>query len=410
MSALKDIQHITNLDRELVVIISDFHLLSPLNWSIEVQKEFLTQAKKRNYILPEVVYPKNDYSEKIEVLKKYLVKLGTDEHPAIAFLRSTADSYLTAYYILQGVGTSAVTEYSKELYGAPQDHLVGYKRSNLDVARYFLRVVKQYNKTIREEPLIYSAQEFALEMQKKVCEIIPPDRDVINITVDEKIIARAAAGPNYVKIRKDAFFSHNDLLQLVNHEVFTHTLTYLNGRKQPVLQSLGYSSPRITTTQEGLAVFSEYISMSIELVRLQRIALRIVALSMAEDGANLIDLYKFFKHNGENSEESYFSAMRTLRGGTPKGGIIFYKDNIYLKGLMEVESFLKKSMHNGTLHHIALLFTGKLTTQDVLNMRPLMEQGYIIPPVYMPSWALNSSELAAHLAFNDITERFKIKS
>jgi uncharacterized protein (TIGR02421 family) len=410
MALLRDLEQITYLDRELVAIIQDFHILQPLSWPLETQQLFLAEAKKGNYILPEVTYAKQDCYDKIHVLRAYIKKLGKDDHPAVCFLRDTAESYLVAHYILQGIGTEAVSEYSAILYGSPKQKVGGYKRSNIDVAKYFLRVVDQYQATVRDEPLIYSAEEFRRLLQERVWEWIDPERDPVQITLDDKIAARAASGSNYVKIRRDARFSEVDLLQMLHHEVFTHTLTYINGRKQPVLSCMGYSSPRITATQEGLAVFAEYINLSIELVRLKRIALRIVALDMAGKGANLIDLYQFFKQNGQNAEESYYSAMRTFRGGFPKGGVVFYKDNVYIRGLIEVEGFLKQAMHLGLVHDIAILFAGKLTTGDVIRMNPLIEQGYIIPPSYMPKWASRSGELAAHLAFNDITERFKLDS
>lgn len=410
MAIPRDLQQITYLDRELVSIIQDFHILLPLSWPIETQKVFLESARNGNMVLPEVTYAKQDCYEKIHALRTYIKKLGKDDHPAVGFLRETAESYLVAYYILQGAGTDAVTEYSQMLYGTPGQKAGGYTRSNSEVAKYFLRVVDQYQRTVRDEPLVYSAEEFRDILQARVWEWIDPERDPITITIDERITARAASGSNYVKIRHDARFSEADVMQMLHHEVFTHTLTYINGRKQPVLSCMGYSSPRITATQEGLAVFAEYINLSIELVRLKRIALRIIALEMAGKGANLIDLYRFFKENGQNSEESYYSSMRTFRGGFPKGGIVFYKDNVYIRGLMEVEGFLKRAMHRGQVHDIALLFAGKLTTSDVIHMTPLIEQGYIIPPSYIPKWASRSGELAAHLAFNDITERFKLNT
>ncbi len=404
----RDIQKIQDLDRELISIIQDFLILGPLSWSVEVQHKFLSGVQKKSFVLPKVSYPKVDHSEKISRIKTYIKKLGKADHPAIAFLKDTAQSYLYAYYILQGVGTAKVSEYSRKLYGGPDENLRGYKRSNLEIAKYFLRVVTDYQHTVPTEPDIYNANQFRRALRKQIGKYIDMKKDPINVTVDKTIAARATSGPNYVKIRKGTNFSRADLMQLFHHEVMTHTLTYINGRKQPVLLSLGYSAPRVTATQEGLAVFSEYMNTSIDLVRLKRIALRIVAIDMAEKGANLVELFNFFRDNGQNDEESYYSAMRIFRGGTAKGGIVFYKDNVYLKGLIQIESFLKEAMHRGMVHDISVLFAGKLTVDDVHRFHPLIEQGYIMPPAYMPEWATKSGELAAHLALNDLTEQFKV--
>ncbi len=409
MTQASDKQKIAALDAQLVKIIADFRMLGALSWSISAQKTFLRSVKRGNPTLPKVDYQKVDVSDKIQQLKALLVQIGEDDHPAVSYVRDTAQSYLDASQILQGVGTSDVTEFSRKLYGSPSDLLPGYKRENVDVAKYFLRIVNQYRYTVTEDTQIYSDKGFCRTLQKRVNALIDPRQDPINITVDDGISARAAAGSNYVKIRKGARFSESDLEQLLHHEVLTHTLTSINGRKQPILRSMGYSAPRTTATQEGLAVFAEYANLSIELVRLKRIALRIVALDMAERGADMLDLFNFFRKEGQSEEESYYSSMRIFRGGTPKGGIIFYKDNVYLRGLIEVEAFLKRVMHAGNVHDIAILFAGKLTTSDVGMLHPLMEEGYIEEPTYIPQWARRSSELAAHLVINDLTERFKIK-
>lgn len=402
-------ERLTRLDRELVAIVRDFLILGPLSWSKETQHSFLKEARHGNLTLPKVAYVRGDYRDKITALTDYTHRLRSEDHPAVQFLRETALSYLHAYHLLAGVGTKAVSEYSRQLYGTPSDAVAGYTRRNLDVATYFLRVADQYHPALEAEPLIYTAAQLRRVLARRIGDCIDPARDPVNVTVDDHIAARATAGPNYVKLRKGTRYSEADLLQLLHHEVFTHTLTYINGRKQPVLSVLGYATPRTTATQEGLAVFSEYINRSIELVRLKRIALRIIALDMAERGADLIELFRFFQDHGQNMEESYFSAMRLLRGGYPQGGIVFYKDAIYLSGLIAVEGFLKRTMHGGKVHDLALLFSGKLMVGDVDTLQPLQEEGLIAPPAYLPVWATRSGELAAHLAFNDLTERFRTK-
>lgn len=405
----KEIEAISKLDKELVRIIKGFLILGPLSWSKQVMDDFLASVQKGQLQMPKVSYDKVDYKSKIKQLKLFLTKVSNKDHPAIRFLYNTAESYLDAYLILQGVGTRQVTKYSKKLYGSPKDLMPGYKKKNIDIARYFLSVVEDYKFTVHNEPLIYSDHQFRKALTERVKPIIDQKKDPISIKVDNNISARAAAGPRYVKIRKGTRFSESDLIQLLHHEVAIHTLTYINGRKQPILKSLGYNAPRTTATQEGLAVFAEYINLSIDLVRLKRIALRIIAIHMAEQGANFIDLFRFYKAHGQDHEESYYSAMRIFRGGVPEGGIIFYKDNVYLRGLIEVEAFLTHAMHQGNIHDIALLFSGKLTTDDADTLKEFAQDGHIIMPAYLPPWATRSSELASHLAFNDVTEKFKLK-
>ncbi|MCE3233674.1 MAG: hypothetical protein K0R98_1931 [Rickettsiaceae bacterium] len=402
-----DREYISSIDKELKSIVSNFAILGPLSWPKDVQQQFLEGRARGEFVFPDKIeYNKVDVSPVLDALNTLNKKIGTNDHPALIFLKRNIESYILGYNILKGVGTEDVNHFSRELYGHPHDVLPIYEKYTIDVARYFLDIAESYNISNTEETLVYSAEELRDIVQSRVAEII--DKDKINITIDSSLVARASAGPDYVKIRAGTRFSEGDVDQLLHHEVFTHTLTYINGANQPVLRCLGYAAPRTTGTQEGLATFSEYINGSFDLTRLKRIALRILALDAAINGADLVDLFNFFKRHGQNDEESYLSSMRILRGGHPKGGVIFFKDNVYLSGLIEVESFLKTAMHESRLHDMTILFTGKLTTEDIKILRPLAEDGLVEIPKYLPKWIQHPQKLAATLAFNDLTGRFRL--
>lgn len=405
-STTADFSRISEFDARLVTVIQDFVMLGPLSWNKEAMRTFLKGVHQKAIRLPKIEYEHPDYTDQITELVTIIKELGTDEHPALCFLRDTAHSYLDAYRILQGAGTTDVTTFSRKLYGSPKDTPEGYEQRSIDIAAYFLDLADRYKFTIPEEPLIYSAPQFRKALLKQIGGTINQHIDPVQVMIDANLTARASAGSNYVKLRKGARFSQVDLDQLLHHEVFTHTLTYINGRKQPVLKTLGYAAPRTTATQEGLAIFAEYINRGMELVRLKRIALRIKAINLAEKGADLVDLFLFYKRYGSSDEESYYSAMRIFRGGYPKGGIVFYKDNVYLTGFLEITNFLKRVMRSGQLYGKALLFCGKLTIGDIALLREFAEEGGVAPPTYLPDWVNNTGALAAHLACNDLVERF----
>ena len=398
--------HVKDMDAKLVNIIKDFSLLGVLSWPKEIMHKFLKNANKGNIKLPEVEYNKKNHDHKISEINQFLINLGNDNHPAISFLTKTAESYRDAYYMLNGVGTKDITEFSLKLYGSPKNIVTGYKHSSLKIAHQFLHIINEYKYTIPKEVNIFSAREFKQKIRPLINENIDQIVDPINIIIDKNISAKAAATSEGIKIRYGAKFSKNDIYQLFHHEVMIHALTKINGKKQPILKTLAYNSPRTTETQEGLATFSEYITMSMELMRLKRIVLRIIAISMAEDGADFFDLFKFFCEHGQDHEESYFSAMRIFRGGYPNGGIIFYKDSVYLQGLIKITAFLKSSVHKGLIPDIALLFCGKLNTDDISDFKVLLEEGYITEPVYIPDWLRHNNILVSHLAINDLLGKF----
>src|SRR5690606_39170380 len=124
-----------------------------------------------------------------------------------------------------------------------------------------------------------------------------------------------------------------DRRQLLHHEALVHSLTAINGRGQVRLPSLAMSSPRITATQEGLAVLAEQITGSIDIERMKRISLRTEAIAMAMDGADFLEVFACFGDAGQGPDESFSSAQRVFRGVPVTGGAAFAKDTVYLRGL-----------------------------------------------------------------------------
>jgi uncharacterized protein (TIGR02421 family) len=195
---------------------------------------------------------------------------------------------------------------------------------------------------------------------------------------------------------------------LLEHEAFVHTLTALNGREQPNLGSLATNSPRITATQEGLATFAELMSGSIDIGRMKRISLRIVAIHNALAGADFIEVFKFFLDSGQTDTDSFTSAMRVFRGAPLRGGAAFTKDAVYLHGLLSVHTFFRWALKNQKLKLCRFLFAGKMALHDVLALEPYFDSGYIAPPLYLPPWVQRANGMAGMLAFSLLANRIRL--
>ena len=209
-------------------------------------------------------------------------------------------------------------------------------------------------------------------------------------------------------MRGSAVFSQLDKDQLLYHEAFVHTATQLNGKKQINLKSLGLGAPRTTRTQEGIAVLAELLTGAMDITRLRRIALRVIAVKMALDGADFIETFKFFLDAGQSEVESVRSTQRIFRGGAVKGGIVFTKDAVYLQGLLEVHTFLRVAIRDNRPELIRNLFAGRLTLADTLRLAPLFESGWLKPPVYLPHWASDLRRLAAAMAYSAFITNIKL--
>jgi uncharacterized protein (TIGR02421 family) len=203
-------------------------------------------------------------------------------------------------------------------------------------------------------------------------------------------------------------FSERDLKQLTEHEAFVHTLTSINGRHQPNFTVLGLGAPRTTRTQEGLATFAEIITGAIDISRLRRIALRVVMVKRALEGADFIEVFRGFLDAGQSEVESYRSAARVFRGGDVRGGQCFTKDGAYLEGVMTIHLFIRKALQEGRAELLGMLFVGRLTLSDMVELAPFRDSGLIASSRYLPPWARDPQGVLSIMAFSAATQRLRL--
>jgi uncharacterized protein (TIGR02421 family) len=257
-----------------------------------------------------------------------------------------------------------------------------------------------------KEALRVTPEEAVLEIKKRAEQFFTHHR--ISVKIDPDLAARAAAGSERIRIRGSTGFAPIDIDQLVEHELFVHSATMLNGQAQPILKSFGLGAPRTTGTQEGLATFAEMITATMDLSRLRRIALRIRAIQMALDGEDFIGVFRYFLQSGQSPKESFQSTARIFRGGDVRGQQVFTKDVVYLKGLFSVHTFLKKAMELRKINYPSYLFVGRIALGDILSLEELIQDGVISAPLYMPKWALNREGLAVYLSYSLFTNRLSL--
>src|SRR5262249_39112299 len=342
------LQRFAELDRRLVAAVKGIKLLSLVSWPASVQNTFVDGWRRGNPQLPQVEYARNDYSTTREELED--IFLTADEnHPVGDYLRRTAQSWRYATELLDAVGTPGICEHSINLFGRPGDLLPGGTVSNLDAARHFSELAAELAKEIVSSGADHCIRAGSLrdELQHDISAFFTAHK--VTVEIDPDLIAKAAAGPTKIRLRSSTAFSEYDKHQLLEHEAFVHSLTALNGREQPNLKSLALNSPRITATQEGLATFAELMSGSIDIARMKRISLRIVAIDKALNGADFIDVFRFFHDSGQSDSDSFTSAMRVFRGAPLTGGAAFTKDAVYLHGLLSIHTFFRWALKNQKL-------------------------------------------------------------
>ena len=394
-------------DADLVSVAREFKILSLIEWPKHIQSDFLSSYTQGQPKIPVVNYPKYNHFEPLSKLE-HIIQITDTKHPIAQYLNQTAKSYFSAYKLVENLGQPGMLQHSLDLYGRPSDKIAGTQFTSMDAANFFIEIAAQFNEyfSLDTADVCVLAETIKSQLDDAIKEVITDDS--VAVFVDDTLVPKAAAGVSRVRLRSGTCFSPFDFKQLLEHEVYVHTLTAINGKYQKNLKTLSLGSPRTTATQEGLATFAELVTASIDLNRLKRIALRVLAVDMALNGANFIEIFEYFKKNGQSDAESYSSTQRIFRGGDPNGKIVFTKDSVYLGGLLHAHSFFRWAMKNQKLHLTEVMFSGRLTFDDAEMLSPFLESGLIIPPKYLPPWLSQIPILGGYLAFSLFANKINV--
>jgi uncharacterized protein (TIGR02421 family) len=208
------------------------------------------------------------------------------------------------------------------------------------------------------------------------------------------------AGADHIRLRRSAIFSDLDAIQLLQHEAFIHICTSINGKAQTRFPILGAGHPGTTRTQEGLAVFAELAQGAMDPLRMHRLADRVFAIQMAIDGADFLDLYRYFLNRAGNEFEAFENSRRVVRGGLVTGGAPFTKDGVYLEGLLRVHNYLRVVVKAGDVRLMRVLFTGKLDLEDIPAMLMLDNAGLLEKAQFLPPWIHDLRPLVTYLTYS----------
>ncbi len=357
--------------------------------------------------LPQVDYPAFDDNPVREALTE--ARRLMQNSPADNWLERQALSIERSADMLCCCGTADFYHHSSALYGAPGDYLIDQQSTALTLAGDFEDALAQLDglnrKYLVEETV--SSEHLAAQIETAVTDMFGDDAPQV-LLVDE-LSANALAGRERIRIRRDAKFNDKDIDQLIHHEAGVHVATSLNGMYQTDLPILGSSHAGTTRTQEGLAVFAEFITGSMDLDRLRRLSDRTLAIQMAVDGADFLDVYQYFLERTDSQNQSFENARRVFRGGVLSGGAPFTKDIVYLDGLIRVHNFLRALVANGRTDCLLLLFCGKLDLDDIPVLCELSSMGLCKPPNYLPGWASDMRFLLSYLAYSGFLNTINLR-
>jgi uncharacterized protein (TIGR02421 family) len=381
-------------------------VLAALRWPAEVRDEFLAADGRAN---PEVVYPSFDPAPTLEAV--YAARRTIYPGSVVDdWFQETAEAIEIGARMLAAAGTPAFFAYSQELYSSPTEPLRYDPATPLDLARGVHEAIDALARVdlgATPAPSL-SAEDVAADLTAAITERFGDDAPEVRIVDD--LSANALATSKVIKVRRGARFTDRDAAQLLQHEAFIHVATSLNGKAQADLPILGLGHPGTTRTQEGLAVFSEFVSGTLELDRFRRLADRVLGIQMAIDGADFVEVYRWFEERAATREQAFESTRRIFRGGVLSGGAPFTKDVVYLSGFLQVSTFVRAAFAAGRADCLRMLFAGKLDLYAIPALCELRRVGLCRPARHVPPWAADPRWVLAWLTYSTFAAGIDLSS
>lgn len=409
-------QTIRTLSDRIVAAQKPIRILDAIKWDDSIKADFFKNDCQQ---LPKVdkdyykKIPLNfDTQEKVaefrEIIRDIKNLLGPYSSISSIMVRR-CEEYCTAVEMLAARGTALFSQLAMELYGSPDEVFYpgGPKVSELgSLLGGILETLSQdiYSEADEKRHTPEQAQTLLQARYKNYF----THHEQVMVTLSDNIVADAAAGADNIKLNRNVMFSDRDLRYLEVHEGWVHVGTTLNGSLQPYCTFLAKGSPSSSVTQEGLAVLTEVVTFSSNPIRMLRITNRVRALNLVHQGANFLDIYRYFLQQGRTPDESYYHSMRIFRGSTPTGQP-FTKDLSYTKGFILIYNYIRLAVQKGLVRHLPIFFVGKTTLDEIRTLADLVEQGLVTMPLYIPPQFKDLAALSSWMSFSLFLNKFDLE-
>lgn len=408
-------QTIRALSDRLVEAQTPIRVLDAIKWDETIREDFLRARGRKLPAVDRAYYQSRPLAFDADQKKQQFQQIERDItrqlgqfSPVGQIMRRMCKEYRMVIRMLEARGTADFGLISQELYGSASDAFHAGDPTLADLGVMFSTYLDNIagRSDLKDEPKTLSAAQ-AVEMLQAQLNGVFGDEAVVRVFESDGILADAAAGADYIKIRADALFNARDIRALAVHEGLVHVGTTLNGLNQPVCTFLAKGPPSSTITQEGLAILMEVIAFASYPTRLRKLTNRTRAIHMAEEGADFVQVFEFYRGQGYSAEDSYANAIRVFRGSTPDG-LPFTKDLSYLKGFILIYNYIQLAVRKGRLEQIPLLFCGKATLEDMRTLRQLVDEGLVVPPKYLPPQFSDLNALSAWMCFSNFLNHLSL--
>jgi uncharacterized protein (TIGR02421 family) len=379
---------IRDLSERLALAQRPLRILDSVHWDDEVEEAFFASRCRELPRVDRCWYQARPLTFDVQGKLNELAGLQHDvhkhlgSHPAGRIMMRWCGQLLDVVELLDQRGTPRFSALSRKLYGSSRDPRTPGAPSLTEMARS-LGCAASFAEDLEGEERTLDASAAARLLSERLSRYFL-DAPPVRVQLSASLAADASAGGDHLKVRADARFSLREVRLLEVHEGWVHLGTTRNGLSQPICTFLSKSLPAATVTQEGLAVLTEVLAFASHPARLRRLANRVEAVALAEDGADFLDVFRFFQQQGCDARASYQHTARIFRGSLPAGGGPFTKDLAYSKGFVQVFHHVRQSFMTGQARRIPLLFCGKTCLEDIPDLDVLVDLGLVALPSQVP--------------------------
>lgn len=367
---------VLEIDRKLDILVKKIELLNYINpLNIEEEKERFFKNKYTEN--PNFIYPKVDFDSFQLQRELFALPIENIEDKVVKSLyEDIIYEYSGLIECITTIGKGNKFYYnSLKSFGTPTEN-------DVDNAKFILHFEDEIN---IEESLprydVHEAEQLFRVYSKQydfTYEIIHSDK--------LSAIAMVLSNDKTLVLNKNYTFSENDIQILTNHEIGVHMVTTMNSLRNE-LKIFSHGFPNNVETQEGLAVYSEFMSNSITLTRLKQLAYRVIAVDSLEKGYDFKQTFKLLFNNYDLTKTTAFNiTLRVHRGGG------FTKDYLYLTGLKKIYNYAKNKDLN-------LLLTGKTSLEYEESIAYLIKNDYAKPSKFITDSYLENKNSKKTIAF-----------
>ena len=349
-----DYQNIVRtLSDRIVHAQTPIRVLDAIKWDDSVRQGFL---KHKGKAMPEVdrayyesrplAFDSSAKKLEFQNIERDITRQLGQFNPVGQIMRRMCKEYRMVIRMLEARGTADFGLISQELYGAATDafHAGDPTLSDLGL------MLSDYLNKIDDRGDLRTSRRRSRPGRRghaasRLSAVFGEGDDTIRVFESDGIVADAAAGADYIKVRADAMFNRRDVRALEVHEGLVHVGTTLNGQNQPICTFLAKGPPSSTVTQEGLAILMEVIAFASYPTRLRKLTNRTRAIHMAEESRLPRGLPLLPRAGLRHGRE-----LRQRQPGVPRllaGRPALHQDLSYLKGFIMIYNYIQLAVRKG---------------------------------------------------------------